>query len=162
MLVDPSHFHIDVSVDEIDIAKLKVGQTVNVSADALPEVTITGKVDRIAPAATSLAGVVSYQARINVDPTDAPLRGGMSANVTIVTETRADVLTVPNWAIRIDRATGKAYVNRLTGTTAREVEVKTGLRNESDSEVTSGVQEGDVIIVGGVTGLNTIIQQATQ
>ena len=39
----------------------------------------------------------------------------MSANVTIVTETRPDVLIVPNWAIRIDRATGKAYVNRLGG-----------------------------------------------
>jgi HlyD family secretion protein len=162
MLVDTSRFHIDVNVDEIDIAKLKVGQAVNVSTDALPDVPITGKIDRIAPVATNQAGVVSYQVRIQVDPTSAPLRSGMSANVTIVTETRADVLIVPNWAIRIDRATGKAYVNRLEGTTAREVEVKTGLRNENDSEVMSGVQEGDMIIVGGVTGLSSIINQATR
>ncbi len=162
LLVDTSRFHIDVSVDEIDIAKLKVGQTVDVSADALPDATVTGKIDRIAPVATSQAGVVSYQVRVVVEPTDAPLRAGMSANVTIVTDTRADVLLVPNWAIRIDRATGKAFVNRLIGTTAREVEVKTGLRNESDSEVVEGVQEGDVIIVGGVTGLGSIIQQATK
>ncbi len=162
LLVDTSRFHIDVGVDEIDIAKLKVGQVVNVSADALPDAAIPGKIDRIAPVATSQAGVVSYQVRIVVEPTDAPLRAGMSANVTIVTDTRADVLLVPNWAIRIDRATGKAFVNRLVGTTAREVEVKTGLRNESDSEVVEGVQEGDMIIVGGVTGLGSIIQQATK
>ncbi len=159
LLVDGSRFHIDVSVDEIDIARLQVGQPVTVSVDALPEAAITGKIDRIAPVATSQAGVVAYQVRINVDPTDAPLRAGMSANVTIVTDVRPDVLLVPNWAIRIDRATGKAYVNRLIGSKTSEVEVKMGLRNENDSQVTSGVQEGDVIIVGGVTGLSTLIDQ---
>ena len=162
LLVDTSRFHIDVSVDEIDIAKLQAGQTVTVSVDALPDTPITGQIDRIAPVATSQAGVVSYQVRINVDPTSAPLRAGMSANVTIVTDTRADVLLVPNWAIRIDRASGRMYVNRLSGSIVSEVEVKTGLRNETDSQVTSGVQEGDVIIVGGVTGLGTIIQEATR
>lgn len=159
LLVDDSRFHIDVNVDEIDIARLQVGQLVTVSVDALPDVAITGRLDRIAPVATSQAGVVAYQVRINVDPTDAPLRAGMSANVTIVTDVRPDVLLVPNWAIRIDRATGKAYVNRLIGSKTSEVEVKMGLRNENDSEVTGGVQEGDVIIVGGVTGLSTLIDQ---
>jgi HlyD family secretion protein len=169
LLVDDSLFHLDVSVDEIDIAKLQIGQTVTVSVDALPEATLTGKIDRISPVATTQAGVVSYQVRINVDATSAALptgslwlRAGMSANVTIVTDTRPDVLLVPNWAIRIDRATGKAYVNRLAGNQVSEVEVKTGLRNETDSEVLSGVQEGDVIIVGGVTGLSSLINQASQ
>ena len=162
LLVDTTRFHIDVSVDEIDIARLKAGQAVTVSVDALPDAPITGQIDRIAPVATSQAGVVSYQVRINVDPTSAPLRTGMSANVTIVTDIRADVLLVPNWAIRIDRATGRTYVNRLSGSTVHEVEVKTGLRNETVSQVTGGVQEGDVIIVGGVTGLGTILQEATK
>jgi len=159
LLVDGSRFHIDVNVDEIDIAKLKVGQTVTVSVDALSEATITGKIDRIAPVATSQAGVVSYQVRINVDPTTASLRAGMSANVTIVTDVRPDVLLVPNWAIRIDRASGRAYVNRLSGNQTSEVEIEMGLRNESDSQVIGGLQEGDVVIVGGVTGLSTIINQ---
>ena len=75
MLVDTSRFHIDVSVDEIDIAKLKVGQAVTVSADALPDAPITGKIDRIAPVATNQAGVVSYQVRVKVDSTDAPCCG---------------------------------------------------------------------------------------
>ena len=86
----------------------------------------------------------------------------MSANVTIVTDVRPEVLLVPNWAIRIDRATGKAYVNRLAGMTASEIEVRTGLRNESDSEVLSGVQEGDTLIVSGAAGLSTLISQATK
>jgi HlyD family secretion protein len=157
--VDTSRFHLDVSVDEIDIAKLKIGQTVTVSVDALPDAALAGKIDRISPVATNQAGVVSFQVRINVDSTGAPLRAGMSANVTIVTDTRPDVLLVPNWAIRIDRATGKAYVNRLVGTQASEVQVQTGLRNETDSEVISGVRDGDVIIVGGVTGLSTLISE---
>ncbi|MFQ5435058.1 MAG: hypothetical protein ACE5FD_09295 [Anaerolineae bacterium] len=74
------------------------------------------------------------------------LRPGMSANASIVVEEIDNVLIVPNWAIRLDRDTGKAFVNvKQAEGTVMEVEVETGLRNEQFSEVTSGLQAGDVV-----------------
>jgi len=109
---------------------------------------ITARFDRIAPVEQSgrrrvLPG--AYQCR----PRRARLCARHERQCHHRHRYRGDVLLVPNWAIRIDRASGRTYVNRLSGSTVHEVEVKTGLRNETDSQVTGGVQEGDVIIVGG-------------
>ncbi|MBN1889568.1 MAG: efflux RND transporter periplasmic adaptor subunit, partial [Thermoflexales bacterium] len=145
VLVDLSRYHITLSVDEIDVGYLQAGQAVAVTADALPGVSIAGQVERIAPVATVAGTVVAYQVTVRLEPSAAPLRAGMSANVSIVTEERPNVLIVPNWAIRLDRATGKAYVNLKQGDQLREVEIVAGLRNESDSEVISGLAEGDVV-----------------
>jgi HlyD family secretion protein len=58
------------------------------------------------------------------------------------------VLIVPNWAIRLDRETGSAYVNRLKDDgTVEEIVVETGLRNEQISELISGLSEGDVVVI---------------
>ena len=78
----------------------------------------------------------------------------MSANVDIITEVRDNVLIVPNWTIRIDRGTGKAYVNLRQGDKINEVEIVTGLRNTNESEVVSGVNEGDELVVVQKSGLS--------
>jgi HlyD family secretion protein len=83
----------------------------------------------------------------------------MSANVSIVTEERPGALIVPNWAIRLDRATGKAYVNLKEGGQWREVEIVAGVRNENESEVISGLAEGDVVVTGGIQNLESFIQE---
>jgi HlyD family secretion protein len=160
VLVDLSQYHITLSVDEIDVGYLQSGQAVAVTADALPDLTIAGKVKRIAPVATVAGAVVAYQVTVSLEPSDAPLRAGMSANVSIVTEERPNVLIVPNWAIRLDRATGKAYVNLKQGDLLREVEIVAGVRNESDSEVISGLAEGDVVALGGVQSLRSFVEEA--
>lgn len=153
VLADLTAFHIDVGVDEIDVGKLSEGQKVQLSVDALPGVPITGVVDRIAPTARENAGVVSYTVTVVVDPTDAPIRAGMSAIVEIITDVRDDVLVIPNRFIRIDRNTGRAYVNVKRGDQVEEVEIITGLRNDAQSEVLQGLREGEVLIIvsGGPT-----------
>ena len=147
VVADLTSFHIDVGVDESSVGQLKVGQPVRVTIDALPDQDLTGHVDRIAPTATNVGGIISYKVTITLDPTSAAVRGGMSANVEIVTDTHTNVLIVPNWTIRIDRATGKTYVNVRRGDKLQEVEIVTGLRNTDESEVISGVNEGDVLVV---------------
>ena len=147
VVADLTSFHIDVGVDESSVGQLKVGQPVRVTIDALPDQDLTGHVDRIAPTATNVGGIISYKVTITLDPTSAAVRGGMSANVEIVTDTQTNVLIVPNWTIRIDRATGKTYVNVRRGDKLQEVEIVTGLRNTDESEVISGVNEGDVLVV---------------
>lgn len=148
-LVNEEAFHIEVSVDEIDIDQIAVGQEVDITLDALPDTVVKGTIADIAPtAATSGAGVVTYLVTINIEPEGVTLRPGMTANATIVVEEIDDVLSVPNWAIRLDRESGNAFVNRLASDgSVDEISVETGLRNEQFSEVISGLQEGDVVVV---------------
>lgn len=142
-------YHITVQVDEIDIDRVEVGQPVEVTLDALPDAPVEGVVSEIAPTSTSASGVVTYLVTINIDEAAAAnLRPGMSASASITVEEIDDVLVVPNWAIRLNRETGEAFVlvRQADGTVA-EVPVETGLRNEQFSEVLSGLSEGDVVVL---------------
>lgn len=149
VLVNENAYHIEVSVDEIDIDAVAVGQDVEVTLDALDDTVVPGQVADIAPvAAEGGVGVVTYQVTINIEPDDVELRPGMTANASIVVREVEGVLIVPNWAIRLDRESGNAFVNRLRGDGAvEEVVVETGLRNEQVSEVVSGLSEGDTVVV---------------
>ena len=149
VLVNEDAYHIEVSVDEIDIDEIAVGQEVEVTLDALDDTVVLGQVADIAPiAAEGGLGVVTYQVTINIDPGDVDLRPGMTANASIVVREVEEVLIVPNWAIRLDRDSGNAFVKRLRGDgSVEEVVVETGLRNEQVSEVVGGLNEGDVVVV---------------
>jgi HlyD family secretion protein len=151
-LLDLSILHIDVTVDEIDIAKLKQGQDVVVTLDALPEAELHGQVDRILPSSTNVSGVVSYAVRVVLDKGAAGLRPGMTANTSIVLEKHEDVVLAPNWAVRRDKATGKSYLTiKVDEKTAREIEVQTGLRNETSTEIVLGADAGQVILAPQTT-----------
>lgn len=147
-LVDDSLYHIDITVDEIDIAKIKVDQDVVVTLDSLPGVEVKGAVERIAPTSTTINGVVSYSVRVLVEKsTEAQLRTGMTANASIVLDRRENVLLAPNWAVRRDRQSGKAFLTFKTGdTTSEEREIKLGLRNDTSSEILTGAKTGDIVV----------------
>ncbi len=147
-LADTTKFHLDVQVDEVDIAVIQSGQTVQVEIDALPDVRLTGKVSRISPASTvSQTGGVSYSVRLDIDPTDAPLLAGMSTTATIIARTRENVLLVPNRVVQLERETGRTFVERVAGEKLERVEVQLGLRDDQTSEVREGVAEGDVLAI---------------
>ncbi len=146
-LLDLSQLRVDITVDEIDVARIAPGQKVMLTFDALPGVEVSGVVERIAPASTLVSGVVSYEVRVLLDPTDQPLRPGMTANTSVVLDRRENALLAPNWAIRRDRQTGQSFLTIRTGdNTSEEVEVKTGLRNEAFSEIVSGATEGQIVL----------------
>ena len=112
-IADAGKYHLDVQVDELDVAGLAEGQTVTVEVDALPEQKLTGSLISVAPSAASTpTGGVSYKVRIDIDPTDAPLRAGMSATATILASTRDNVLLVPNRAVQIERDSGQTFVEK--------------------------------------------------
>ena len=142
-------FHITVSVDEIDIDRVEVGQPVAITLDALPETPVQGVVSDIAPTSSSTSGVVTYLVTINIDEaTTADLRPGMSASAAVTVDELDNVLVIPNWAIRLNRETGEAFVLvRQADGTIEEVVVETGLRNESSSEILSGLSEEDVVVL---------------
>lgn len=159
VLVDLSEFHIDVKVDEIDIGQVHEGQDVMITLDALPGESVKGHIESIAPTASTEGGVVSYQVTVVLEPTDLPLRAGMTANAAITVQEVRDVLVVPNWAIRIDRDNGRAYAERIAADgKISEIEVKLGMRNEQVSQIASGVEEGDTLIVRTISSRERLRQ----
>ena len=161
ILTDLSEYHLEAIVDEIDIGRVAVGQPVTITLDALPGVALGGEVTQIADTSLAEALVVSYAVTVGLSPTDAPLRAGMTANVDLVIERREQVLLVPNRFVRIDRATGQVYVDKVLGGQVRPVEIQTGLRDETYSEVLAGLEDGDVVaLVQESTG--TRLRQSMQ
>lgn len=148
VFIDNSRFYVDLSIDEIDIVEVETGQLVNFNLDALPDERVTGRVERVAIAPIVAGQLVTYPVRVALDPTDAPLRVGMSATATIIVDEIDEALVLPNRFIRIDRATGRAFVNveRSPGRFT-EVGVELGLRGDFESQILSGLQAGDRVVL---------------
>lgn len=150
-LVGDSQFTIQADVDEADIGWIALGQEVRITFDAFPDQELRGQVLTIAPLASIDLGIVSYRVTIESQETTLPLRAGMTANTEIVKEQREDVLLVPNLAIALDPASGRKYVDKQTATGLEQVEIETGLTTEAYSEVLSGLQEGDLVVVSSLS-----------
>ncbi len=148
VMIDNSSLHVDVNIDEVDISKVALGQSVVVELDALPSKSLSGQVTKIASSATNNAGVVTYAVRVDLSPFDLPVRSGMTATANIIVQSLVNVLVVPNWAIRFDRNTGQAYVSVLNKDgKLQDVPVVLGLRSSTESQVIAGVSEGQDVAV---------------
>lgn len=162
VVLDDSSFHVDVLIDEVDIARVKEGQLAFVKLDAYPDQQFSGHVVRLSPDSVTSNGVVSYQVRVELDKTDVEIHDGMTATVDVVVSELTGVLLVPNWAVRFDRQTGQAFVNiREPDNTIQEVRIEVGQRGESVSEVRGGLKEGDVVVVS-LDASQTLLNSSTQ
>ncbi len=148
---DHSAFHIVVSVDELDISKLQVGQEASISLEALPGSDVRGHVDKIDVAGNRTTAVVTYDVQVALEPTEASIRAGMSATVSISTVEKSNVLLLPNRVIQFDRQTGAKYVLVLRDGQPTPVEITTGLRSSQYSEVVEGLSEGDRVTADAVS-----------
>ncbi len=147
-LIDSSSYYVDLPIDETDIVSVEVGQPVTLDFDALPGADITGTVTRVATTPTRVDQLVTYTVRVTLNPTDQPVRVGMSATATIVTNQLEGVLLVPNRFIRIDRQTQQAYVTIQRDDGAfEEIPIVLGLRNATTSQIVSGLQAGQRVVL---------------
>jgi HlyD family secretion protein len=146
-LVGNDNYQLTVSVDEIDVAKLETGLPVQVTVDALPGRVFEGVVERIGPAASVDQGAISYPVVIALEPTDGPLRTGMSATATILVEELEEQLLIPNWTVQVDQTTGQMYVYRQTAQGPQRMDVELGARQEGYSQVLEGLEAGDTLVL---------------
>jgi HlyD family secretion protein len=144
-LIDESCLYVNAPMDEVDAPKIRVGQPVRISLDALPKQSFPGRVRRVAPYVTA----VEKQARtVDVEVTfDDPskvgrLLVGYSADVEIVLDARADVLRIPTAALLEG---GRVLVLGDDGRLA-ERRLKTGVANWEFTEVVDGLAAGDRIV----------------
>lgn len=145
-LTDVSRLQVDVQVDEVDIRQAREGMQARLRFDALPGLELNARVEQIGLVGTNDNGVISYPVRLLLADMDPRVRVGMTADSSIIVETRSDVLIVPNQYIRLDRDTGSAFVNLVASDgTFTEVEIELGLQGADSSEVISGLKAGDLI-----------------
>jgi len=144
-LVDTSEIEMRGFIDEIDIAMVQLGQEANIILDTLPDEEVKGSVVFISPVGTIRAGVVSYDTTITLTNPVAELRDGMSATAEIIIERRDDVLLMPNRAIRGTWADPMVVV--LVDGQQEEREITLGLTDGINTEVLSGLQEGEKVIL---------------
>lgn len=148
LLVDTSAYFIDLAIDEIDVLQIQAGQPVEIALDALPEAEITGIVERVSLTPTRLGELVTYVVRVKLDPTDALIRMGMTATARITTQQVNAAPLLLNRFIRLDRATGRAFVTVETADGQyEEIQVTLGARNETYSQIISGLTDGQRILL---------------
>ncbi len=145
VLADLQSYHMTVQVDEIDVRQVQVGQGVSLIMDALPDDNLSGKVTSISPTANEVGSTITYEVEIVPDPTDAPLREGMSATAIITTAQVDNVLLIPNRYVRFDRDKNKYFVFKVLNAEPVLAEIKIGLRNERESQILAGLTDTDQV-----------------
>ncbi len=158
-----------ISLNEVDAAKVKTGQKATLTFDAIDGLTLAGHVAEIDTIGTATQGVVNYTVKIALDSQDDRVKPGMSVNASVITDAKTDVLAVPSSAIKT--AGGTSYVEIIDGqesssaaatstqtqpgvtspTAPRRQTVETGISNDTLTEITSGLNEGDNVVVQTIT-----------
>ncbi len=152
-VADLNNLQIVVNMAETDIVNVKVGQPVEITLDAVPDVTLNGKVSQIVPAGTVSSGVVSYAVTISLINPPSTVKTGMTADLNVIVQQHANVLLVPNRAVHTTGTTKTVTV--LYEGQQIQVPVKTGLSNDTMTEITSGLKQGDVVVLTATTAAST-------
>ena len=167
MIGDVSRKIVKVKVDETDIGQVKVGQSATFTVDAFPNQTFTATVSKIGQLSTSTStispssssstssstsssssssnSVVYYYVTLNVDDPDNLLKVDMTARVNIKIGEKDKALLIPLSALKTN--TGGQHVSVLRGGKTENVTVTTGLTNNENVEILSGLQEGDKLVI---------------
>lgn len=150
-----------ITLNEVDAAKVKAGQKVTLSFDAIDDLNITGQVAEVDSIGTVSQGVVSYTVKITFDTQDERVKPGMTVSASIITDLKTDALSVPNSAIKtvgenryVEQLSGKQEESPLgieSATAPTRTIITTGLITDTNTEISNGLSEGDQIITRTIT-----------
>ncbi len=155
----------EISLNEVDVAKVQNGQKVTMTFDAVPDLTLTGKVLAVGTLGTVTQGVVTYTVKIVFDTQDARVKPGMSVAAAIITDVKTDVLVVPNSAVKSSGSTNYVEVFQgpisttdlesqqgfVVATPPRRQIVQIGLANDTATEITQGLSAGDAVVTRAIS-----------
>ena len=163
-----NHTIAQINLNEVDVANVAVGQKATLTFDAISGLTLSGTVSQIDPVGAVSQGVVSYAVQVAMDTQDSRVKASMSTSVSIVTGVKADVLLVPGSAVRTTAGTSTVQVvtnapqDALTASQGialaavpERVAVQIGASSDSQTEITSGLNESDMVVSRTVTATAT-------
>lgn len=142
-----------VNVSEIDVYKLKTGQSATITVDSIPDKTFTGKVISVDRIGSVASNVTNYPVIVQFDTDNEQILPNMAATANIIISTKSDVLIVPSAAIQTEG--DETSVRVLKNNSPETVVVKVGEKSDTEVEVVSGLNQGDVVITGTVTTTST-------
>ncbi len=145
VLANMSQLVVKADLAEVDLPSVRVGQPVQITLDAVPGVTYTGKVDEINLVGTTTQGVVNYAATVVIGDANEAIRPGMNASISIITQQSDNVLLIPNRAIKTAGEQRLATVLREGQRV--EVPITLGMSNDLETQVVEGLREGDVVLL---------------
>ncbi len=158
-IADLSSMVISAHVNQADVTRLKQGMVVNVVVDAVPGLSITGEVERLAPQATVRNNIKGYATRIALKSVDARVQPGMTASITIPVATAENVLTVPLVAVFSEQ--GERYVYRKSGESFERRPVVVGVSDLFRAEIKTGLAAGDVVALETPQGVKELAAGGT-
>lgn len=140
-----SSTEVIASLSEDDVVKVKPDQEANIEVQSIDDKTYSGIVRRVDTIGNNTAGVIRYNAYIEVTNPDELLRPGMNVDITIITSRLDNVLTVPNSSIKPYQGTRAVRIRDEKGE-IKYIPVKVGLKGEEKTQIISGLTEGQEII----------------
>lgn len=144
--MEGGQLQVKVNLSEIDSTSVDPGQKATITLDAFPDKTFTGHVLSIDTAGVVSSGVTTYPATISLETTTAHIYPNMAANAKIITSVKDNVLLVPSVAVQ--SLGGQTTVRILKNGKVQVVQVEAGDSNDTQTEITSGVAEGDEVVTG--------------
>jgi multidrug efflux pump subunit AcrA (membrane-fusion protein) len=145
-IIDPTKLEMWIYVDETDIGRTKPGLMIEYWVDTYRDRRFYGKIDMIYPQPEIKDNIVYYLAIVKIDPKDTVLlRPEMTTHVRIIVEEKTNVLVVPNNAIRFEEGKTVVYLKAKDKQEPRQV--TPGIRDDKLTEIVSGLQEGEVIVI---------------
>jgi len=144
-VLDPTSLEMWIYVDETDVGRAKVGQQVEYYVDTFPDKLFKGTIEKIYPQPVIKDNIVYYLAIVKVTKDDTRfLKPEMTTHINIIFDEKSNILIAPNAAIKFEK--GKQIAYKVIGPNrVQKVELKTGIRGEENTEIISGIKEGDVV-----------------
>ncbi len=150
-IIDLNKLEVNAYVDETDVGKIDVGQEALFTVDTFADRDFKGRVTAVYPRAVLQENVVNYITLISIENSEGKLKPDMTANMTITLKKKKGVLAVPGAAIVREGGKKYAMLQAKDGKTIRR-EVKTGWKESTYMEITSGLKEGDVVVINSGNG----------
>ncbi len=160
-IYDESGMHVELAVNESDIQKIKAGEQVTITLDALPGKVFTGTVSTVSNVSQTNQDVVTYQVDVQFEPAGLAVKTGMTANATITVESHANVIQVPTRAIKSQGRNKTVEVLYGENKTPITIAVTTGAANSQMTEITGCVETSNQCLRAGDMVAVTITASTT-
>lgn len=140
---------VSVNLSEIDVSQVEAGQKATIILDSIANKTFTGKVIGVDRIGQTTSGVTQYPSIIQLDSSSAEILPNMTVTANIVIDRKDNILLVPSSAVQAQD--NQSFVRVLKGNQSQLVPVETGLVSDTQTEIVSGLNEGDLVITGTVS-----------
>ena len=140
----------ELSLNEIDIVNIEVGQKANLTFDAIEDLIISGQVIEVDSIGTTSQGVVTYDVKIVFDIDNPQVKSGMSVNADIIINVSQNALLVPNATVKMQNNFYFVQVLEPGSEVPKNQQVEVGLTNDIITEVISGLKEGDQVVTATI------------